>query len=693
MIATLVLSTLGFQELMNHEFVFKADKVYKQVNLAGSFNNWSATETPMMRGIDDKTWVKQMKLPYGKHQYKFVADGNWTVDPFAKKNEDDGNGNTNSVLMILPPDFDHAAAKGDALVTTSAILHQNAQPYVNIFGNTAEFKIRARANDLETIKLVANGKSYAPISRTSDEFYETFGFRMAWDRKAKLNYAFTLVDGDLVYKLAGGKLDPKTVKTFEVPAWVSRSIIYQIFPDRFENGSRSNDPKIVTPWNGVPTFGNRMGGDFAGIGKRANYLKALGVGAIYLNPIFASPSNHRYEADDFQKADKELGTNQEFFALSKSLKGQGIRTILDFAYNHSSPGTVQFKDLIAKGENSKFKTWYFPKSYPIKVGENPNYEAWYGFPSMPKLNVMNPEVSNFLIETSKFWIKNAGIDGMRLDVANEVDMRFWRKMRPIVKAANPNLWIVGEIWGDGNPWLKGDQFDSVMNYQFREAILRFVAAGSEDAHQFKDRLLRVHNSYPTQVSKNMMNLLGSHDTPRILNECGGDREKAKIAATIQFTWIGQPSVYYGDELGMSGGRDPENRKGMQWELATQDNDMLRHYKTLAKTRNKFGVYADGDVKAFEVSENGRAGAFVRANGTSASITAFNLSDQEQTVSLSQGVPSGKYFDIFSGASTNAGRPEIHIKLKPKSSTVLVMANSNSSLAKSRAKTNSRSTNN
>ncbi|HLO98534.1 MAG TPA: hypothetical protein VK171_08060, partial [Fimbriimonas sp.] len=240
------------QDLVNHEFVFKADKVYKQVNLAGTFNNWSATETPMLRGIDDKTWVKQMKLPFGKTQYKFVCDGEWRTDPFASKNEDDGNGNTNSIVMIFPPDFGTPAAKGDSRVTTSALLHSKSQPYTNVYDGVAELKLRARKDDLDTVKLVAGGKSHPPVARTSDEFYETFSFSIPWNRKAKLNYAFVLVDGDLQHKLTGGALDPKNVQVFEVPTWVPRSIIYQIFPDRFENGSKANDPKDLTPWNGVP---------------------------------------------------------------------------------------------------------------------------------------------------------------------------------------------------------------------------------------------------------------------------------------------------------------------------------------------------------------------------------------------------------------------------------------------------------
>lgn len=689
LIGGLILSqSLG---LIRHHFVFVSEKPAKMVTVAGTFNNWNKDATPMTLEADGRTWSADVNLNYGKHLYKFVRNGDeWMVDPKAVKNEDDGNGNTNSVLVVAPPDFGVPAKRGDGLIAESALETNTKWPYFNVDGTTCDIALRTRKDDVTSVTLVVNGRRISTTLDSSDEFYEYHRARFDWNGKTDLNYRFEVADGKKKVEDPASpvKIDANRYKPFSVPVWVEGSVIYQIFPDRFENGDRSNDPKDVMPWDAEPTYSNRYGGDIAGIEKRMGYLKNLGISAIYFNPIFKSPSNHRYEADDYLTVDPEFGTNAEFKKLTADLKSNGISTILDFAFNHTSPGTKQFKDLIKNGPNSPYKTWYFPKSYPIKVGENPNYEAWYGFPSMPKLNTVNPETEKFLLEVCKYWVQDVGIRGMRLDVANEVDMNFWRAMRPYVKSLRPDEWIVGEIWGDGNPWLKGDQFDSVMNYQFRDAALRFVAKGSTDAKQFANDLMRVHKSYPPQVSRNMMNLLGSHDTARFLTECGGDKDLAKLGAAIQFTWIGEPSVYYGDELGMEGGKDPDNRRGMDWKSATSDNDMLRFYKQLIRVRKQTNAFSTGDPQFLTAS--GQTGAFARVGKRDAAIVAFNRSDKTETLSIA--VPSSVrqlakkgLFDAFTGANLPAtGRP-LTLKIKPKSCAILVTnSSSNPSLSPRRS---------
>ncbi|MER3496153.1 MAG: alpha-glycosidase, partial [Armatimonadota bacterium] len=176
------------------------------------------------------------------------------------------------------------------------------------------------------------------------------------------------------------RISAKTYVPFVTPAWVERSVMYQIFPDRFENGDKRNDPKGVQPWNAEPTYSNRFGGDVAGVAKRLGYLKGLGIGNVYFNPVFASPSNHRYDTTDYKRVDPEFGTNDEFVSLVRQMKAAGIRTVLDFAFNHTATDHPFFVDLIEKGAESPYREWYYPKSFPIVVKENPPYEAWYGFP-------------------------------------------------------------------------------------------------------------------------------------------------------------------------------------------------------------------------------------------------------------------------------------------------------------------------
>lgn len=658
-----------------HHFSFYSDRPAKSVSVAGSFNDWNKDATPMKLEADGRTWSVDVALRAGRYHYKFVRDGGeWMVDPKAIKNEDDGNGNTNSVLVISPAEFAKPAKRGDGEITKAAIETGKSWPYFNVDGSKATIKIRVRLGDIAKVNATVNGRSLPATLDYADDLYEYYRVEFEWNTKSDLTYRFELLDGASKVESEPISLSAKTFKPFVVPNWISNSIIYQIFPDRFENGDKSNDPADVMPWDGKPTYANRFGGDVAGIEKRMGYLRDLGISAIYFNPIFKSPSNHRYEADDYLKVDSQFGTNDEFKKLTKDLQSKGISTILDFAFNHTSPGTDQFKDLIKNGPNSKFKSWYFPKAYPIKVGENPNYEAWYGFPSMPKLNTVNPETRDYLLQVCKYWIQDVGIRGMRLDVANEVNMDFWRTMRTYVKSLRSDEWIVGEIWGDGNPWLKGDQFDSVMNYQFREATLQFVAKGTTDAKQFADSLMKVLKSYPPQVSRNMMNLLGSHDTPRFLSECGGDSQLAKLGAALQFSWVGEPSIYYGDELGMDGGVDPANRRGMEWNRATQDNQMLAYYRRLIQARKRTKAFATGEAE-FLWAE-GKTGAFSRTGSEDAALVVFNRSDSEQTISLKvpaaiQKMAKRGLFDALTGtAYAETGRP-INLKIQPKSATILV----------------------
>ncbi len=679
---TLVLTqTLG---LTKHHFAYFSPEPSASVAVAGTFNGWNKDANPMKLESDGRTWSLDLDIKFGRHQYKFVRNGSdWLIDPKATKNEDDGNGNVNSVLVINPPDFVSSAKRGDGIIADSAMEHFSKLPYFNLDGSTGIVTIRTRKGDVELVTVKVKDKTFAASLDHSDDFYDFYKAEMPWNGKSDLAYQVEIKDGTKK-ESRPYFVDAKKFSRFVVPSWVQNSVIYQIFPDRFENGDPTNDPKELSPWNANPTYSNRFGGDVAGIKKHLGYLQELGINATYFTPIFRSPSNHRYEADDYMKVDSEFGTNAEFSQLTKDLHSRGIATILDFAFNHTSYRTSQFEDLARNGATSQFKDWYFPKKYPVIPNDSSTYEAWYGFGSMPKLNTVNPATTAYLLKVCKYWLKDVGIDGMRLDVANEVDPRFWRILRPYAKSINSNTWIVGEIWGDGNPWLHGDQFDSVMNYQFREAAIRFVAHNTDDATHFAANLTRVHNSYPAQVSRNMMNLLTSHDTPRFLTECGGDKDLAKLGAALQFTWIGEPSIYYGEELGMMGGKDPENRRGMEWSKATHDNDMLSFYKKLIRVRHTTKAFAEGGASFISSDKDG--GVFTRVGPSDAAMVLFNRSKQIKQFQIR--VPKAALklakqglFDAFTGTTYSApGRP-FTVKVKPKSFAILVTNSiSNSSLS-------------
>lgn len=668
-----------------HRFVFVADEKLKSVSVAGTFNNWNKDANPMSLGADGRTWTISLKLGLGKHQYKFIKNGDqWITDPKAAKNEDDGNGNTNSILFVTPPDYSSAASPKDGITAKSAIYHEAFAPYLNFYNGKLQLKLRARPGDLAQVRVLSGKLAVSATEKAVDEFYSNWRAEIPWDGKSTLNYAFETLDGS-VRNTYSFTIDPAKTKVFETPSWVSKTVIYQIFPDRFANGDPNNDPRDVMPWDAKPTYGNRFGGDVAGVRKNLGYLKGLGIGTVYFNPIFASPSNHRYEADDYYNPDKEFGTQREFIDLTRELKTNGIHTVMDFVFNHTSPRFFAFKDLAEKGQKSEFKDWYFPKTFPVVSGDSKTYEAWYGFPSMPKVNIVNPNARDWFLKMANFWLTNASVDGMRLDVANEVNSDFWRTMRPEVKKANPNVWIVGEIWGDGNPWLKGDQFDSVMNYQFRDACLKFIAKGSTNSTQFANQLMKVHESYVPQVSNNMMNLLSSHDTARFLTEAGGDKDLQKLAAAIQFTWVGAPSVYYGEELGMEGGADPDNRRGMEWEKASATNDILSYYKKLAALKKSNSALWTPNVEFDAINDEAMTGAYYRTSEKEAVVVAYNRSSAEQTVSLRpptsvRKLAIGGFSDIISGDRFAVSDRPVIIKLRPKSARVLITGAKKSSLA-------------
>ena len=627
----------------SHTFTYIADRPLKSVNLAGSLNSWNKDANPLTADPDGKTWRVTLPLPFGKYQYKFVVDGaTWITDPTAH-NESDGNGNTNSVLLLLPDDYALPARPDDGIIARSALLHEERLPYRNYDRGKLTLSLRARPGDLSGVNLIVGGTRYPMRPQPDDEMYQRYTVGLPWNRKADVSYTFEIKDGSVTagygangFVSAGTSATPFVIfarefRPFEVPQWVEKSVIYQIFPDRFADGDKRNDPPDVVPWNAQPTYFNRFGGDAVGVEQHLDYLHRLGISAVYFNPVFESPSNHRYDTTDYKKIDPQFGTNAEFAGLTRAMNRRGIRTVMDFAFNHTATNFAAFADVRKVGEASAYKNWYFVHSYPVHVDAKPNYDAWWGFASLPKLNVLNPATESYLLGVADFWQKEIPLGGMRLDAANEVDMRFWRAMRTRVKGANPQTWILGEVWGDGSPWLGGDQWDSVMDYPFRDAVIGFVADGKTRPSQFSGRLMAVYSSYAPQVSRNLMNLLSSHDTPRFLTLCKGNQRLARLAATIQFTWAGTPSIYYGEEIGMEGGADPDDRRAMRWDQTTDANPMLVHYRRLIAARNRNVALQSGDPEILMTDDSADTLAYARVLGDTAAIILVNRSGEPRTI--------------------------------------------------------------
>lgn len=403
----------------------------------------------------------------------------------------------------------------------------------------------------------------------------------------------------------------RSTKMF-APDWVKDAIFYQIFPDRFCRSERYHAVGKFVPWGSKPTRENMFGGNLAGIEDKLEYIKDLGANAIYLCPIFKSNSNHRYHTVDYFEIDPILGTLKDFDRLVKKAHKLGLRIILDGVFNHCSRGFFQFNSLMELGEDSPYVDWFHVHSWPIHAySGKPNYECWWNYPALPKFNTDCADVREYLFSVAEYWARR-GIDGWRLDVPNEInDDSFWQEFRRRVKAINPEAYIVGEIWDNPERWLKGDQFDGVMNYPFRKAVMQYLF--DENPISTGEFCEKVRSAFPENRFGTPMNLLGSHDTTRLKSQPCAGWERIKFAFTLMFFMPGAPCIYYGEELGMLGGKDPDNRRSVPWEKLPemQQEPVYALVKELTEMRSSNPVLRDGKM---EIVREGDTFSVIRTLG-------------------------------------------------------------------------------
>lgn len=379
---------------------------------------------------------------------------------------------------------------------------------------------------------------------------------------------------------------------FAPPKWVKETVWYQIFPERFDNGDFLINPPITASWGGEePSYKNFFGGDFQGIINRLDYLKNLGITGIYLTPIFKAVSNHKYDTTDYFEIDPQFGSKEKFRELIELSHSYGIRIIIDAVFNHSGHYFEPFQDLIKYGDKSSYKDWFYVDKFPVQVKLNPNYETFGFEPSMPKLKTENIEVKNYLLDVARYWTKEFDIDGWRLDVASEINHEFWREFRKTVKSINPDAYILGEVWQDSLPWLNGDQFDATMNYPYTYSMREFFVNKTINAKEFTESIVDVLYMYPKNVNEVQFTLLDSHDTKRVLTMLNNNKSKAKLMYFFHFTFIGTPCLYYGSEIGLDGGNDPDNRKPMIWDKKKQDTELFSYFKKLINLRKNIKAFS------------------------------------------------------------------------------------------------------
>jgi neopullulanase len=423
------------------------------------------------------------------------------------------------------------------------------------------------------------------------------------------------------------------------PDWVKNAIFYQIFPDRFAKSDALEKPTYIEPWDAPLTRHGFKGGDLLGVYEKLDYLQDLGVNAIYFNPIFMSAANHRYHTYDYWHVDPLLGENPVFFKLLNEAHRRGMYIVLDGVFNHASRGFFQFNHILENGEKSPYLDWFHVYGFPMNAYQGkPNYSCWWNLPALPQFNTDNPQVRKFLFEVARHWIEQ-GVDGWRLDVPFEIkDESFWRQFRAATKLPNPDAYLVGEIPSEAQDWLQGDMFDGVMNYQFAAALVGFFGTGFRDeamiagmmglpevpvlnAEEFLQRAKVLLEIYPRQNALAQLNLLDSHDTPRFLSMVSENKDVFRLATLFQMTYPGAPCIYYGNEIGMTGGREPENRTPFPWDESRWDHELRNTVKTYAHLRMAHAVLRTGEFVPVYAEE--RRIAYLRHLGAERMLVAIN----------------------------------------------------------------------
>lgn len=466
-----------------------------------------------------------------------------------------------------------------------------------------------------------------------------------------------------------------TKEDHSTPDWFKGEVMYQIFPDRFARGGNLpvREDAIINPdWdNGIPQFASErgghldnnefFGGTLYGIAEKLDYIASLGVGVIYLNPIFEAFSNHKYDTADYMNVDEMFGGNKALDTLIKEAEKRGIRIVLDGVFNHTGNDSIYFNAKnrytsvgAMQGKESPYYTWY-------NFTPDGKYEAWWGIEILPRIKHEGKGCSEYFLSEDgviAHYLKK-GTGGWRLDVADELSDKFLDGLRVAAKAARNDAIIIGEVWenaatkvayGERRRYFLGDQLDSVMNYPFRSAVINYLETG--DSAVLADTLTEIFATYPRENAHCLMNILGTHDTERILSILGDKgfeslsaselstrrlskaekthaRRLLKIASAIQFTAYGIPSVYYGDEVGMEGYRDPFCRMPYPW--GREDTEISEHYKLLGKIRKENSVFAKGEFKV--ILSDGALIIYERKDGDKVIYLAANASEIDRTVPI------------------------------------------------------------
>lgn len=425
----------------------------------------------------------------------------------------------------------------------------------------------------------------------------------------------------------------------KTPEWVADTVWYQIFPERFANGDHANDPEGTLKWGSTePTPENFFGGDLQGIIDHLDHLENLGINGLYLCPIFTAHSNYKYDTIDYFNVDPNFGDKETLKELIDKAHERGMHVMLDAVFNHMGDFSMQWQDVQEYGKNSRFASWFHIRDFPVSYEEtdnfefakNLNYDVFANTPHMPKINTADPAAREYLLNVATYWIEQFDIDGWRLDVANEIDHEFWRDFYARTHALKNNFYVLGEVWHSAQEWVGHKEFDAVMNYSYTEPIISHFVKKELTAAEMVDILQEQLMLYRDQSNRVMFNALDTHDTERILTLCQGNKELEKQVLTFMFTQVGAPCLYYGTEVGMDGGADPDCRKCMVWDKRQQDEEMFQFSQKLVKMRREYTqLWSKGRIEFNPLDEMSDLIIFKRHYRDTTVTCVFNTGTQPQ----------------------------------------------------------------
>ena len=446
---------------------------------------------------------------------------------------------------------------------------------------------------------------------------------------------------------------------YKVPSWFKEGVLYHVFVDRFNNGNRSgkvdnpkknsflygnweDDPMYIKDQNGEILRWDFHGGNLKGIINKLGYLKKLGVTVIYLSPIFEAASNHKYDTGNYKNIDPMFGDEKIFKELIDKAAEKGMAVVLDGVFSHIGADSIYFNkfnnyDSVGayQSEDSPYRSWFNFKEGPEE------YQSWWGIKALPNTNELEPSFMDYIIYDKDSVINkwmNMGVKGWRLDVADELPTKFIQELKKEVKKNNDESIVIGEVWedasnkisyGERRTYLLGDQLDSVLGYPFRDNLVDFLN-GEKTSWQLNDFFMTIKENYPSEAFKSNLNLLSSHDIVRIKTALKSDKDLLKLAILTQMSFEGVPYIYYGDEAGLEGGKDPENRKTYPWK--NEDMEIMDFYRHCSQFRNRNKVFALGDTY-FIYTENDDVFGYIRYNEDDSELILINRSESKQNVKI------------------------------------------------------------